>query len=75
MAKYAFLGDDPPGTALLELPIEEQVARCVALKVAVITEDEREAGRRADPQLRPHPRACLGGCRVRTGPPVGPEAR
>ena len=47
MAKYAFLGDDPPGTALLALPIEEQVARCVALKVAVITEDEREAGRRA----------------------------
>jgi 5-deoxy-5-amino-3-dehydroquinate synthase len=47
MAKYAFLGDDPPGTALLSLPIEQQVARCVALKVAVITTDEREAGRRA----------------------------
>ncbi len=38
MAKYAFLGDDPPGTALLSLPIDEQVARCVALKVAVIIE-------------------------------------
>ena len=47
MAKYAFLGDDPPGNALLSLPIDEQVARCVALKVAVITEDERESGRRA----------------------------
>jgi 5-deoxy-5-amino-3-dehydroquinate synthase len=47
MAKYAFLGDDPPGDSLLLLPIDEQVARCVALKVAVITEDERESGRRA----------------------------
>lgn len=47
MAKYAFLGDDPPGTALLSLPIDEQVARCAAFKVAVITEDEREDGRRA----------------------------
>jgi 5-deoxy-5-amino-3-dehydroquinate synthase len=47
MAKYAFLGADPPGTSLLALPIDEQVARCVALKVAVITEDEREDGRRA----------------------------
>jgi 5-deoxy-5-amino-3-dehydroquinate synthase len=47
MAKYAFLGDDPPGTALLSLPIDEQVARCVALKVAVISSDEREQGRRA----------------------------
>jgi 5-deoxy-5-amino-3-dehydroquinate synthase len=47
MAKYAFLGDDPPGTALLSLAIDEQVARCVALKVAVVTQDEREDGRRA----------------------------
>ncbi len=47
MAKYAFLGDDPPGISLLSLPIEQQVARCVALKVEVITEDERESGGRA----------------------------
>lgn len=47
MAKYAFLGSEPPGTGLLELPIDEQVARCVQLKVDVVTEDEREGDRRA----------------------------
>lgn len=47
MAKYAFLGDEPPGTSLLDLPIGEQVARCVELKVKVVTADEREAGGRA----------------------------
>jgi 5-deoxy-5-amino-3-dehydroquinate synthase len=46
MAKYAFLGTDPPGTGLLDLPIDEQVARCVALKVSVVTTDERDQGRR-----------------------------
>jgi 5-deoxy-5-amino-3-dehydroquinate synthase len=46
MAKYAFLGSDPPGTDLLDLPIEEQVASCVALKVSVVTSDERDEGRR-----------------------------
>jgi len=47
MAKYAFLGTDPPGTGLLSLPIEEQVARCVALKAEVVAGDETESGRRA----------------------------
>jgi 5-deoxy-5-amino-3-dehydroquinate synthase len=47
MAKYAFLGDDPPGTGLLALPIADQVARCVALKALVVSGDETEAGRRA----------------------------
>jgi 5-deoxy-5-amino-3-dehydroquinate synthase len=47
MAKYAFLGDEPPGTDLLSLPIDQQVAHCVALKMRVVTEDEREGGRRA----------------------------
>jgi 5-deoxy-5-amino-3-dehydroquinate synthase len=47
MAKYAFLGDDPPGTGLLDLAIDEQVARCVALKAEVVGEDETESDRRA----------------------------
>jgi 5-deoxy-5-amino-3-dehydroquinate synthase len=53
MAKYALLeptlcddrGMAPP--ALLELPLDEQVARCVALKAGVVSADEREGGRRA----------------------------
>jgi 5-deoxy-5-amino-3-dehydroquinate synthase len=47
MAKYAFVGEDPPDTSLLELPIDEQVARCVAIKAAVVAADEREGDRRA----------------------------
>jgi 5-deoxy-5-amino-3-dehydroquinate synthase len=43
MAKYAFLGQAPSP----DQPIEEQVARCVAIKAAVVGEDERETGRRA----------------------------
>ena len=43
MAKYHFLsGDD---LAVLALP--DRVARCVALKAAVVADDEREGGRRA----------------------------
>ncbi len=42
MAKYAFLGEAPSP----DQPIEEQVARCVAIKAAVVGEDEREGGRR-----------------------------
>ena len=42
IAKYAFLGDAPSA----QQPIEEQVARCVAIKAAVVAEDEREGGRR-----------------------------
>lgn len=44
MAKYAFLGDDPPGTGLLDLPLDEQVAECVSLKASVVAGDEREGG-------------------------------
>jgi 5-deoxy-5-amino-3-dehydroquinate synthase len=47
MAKYAFLGDIPPGTTLLDQPIDEQVAWCVELKARVVSEDEREDGGRA----------------------------
>jgi 5-deoxy-5-amino-3-dehydroquinate synthase len=43
MAKYHFLtGDD-----LLALPLEERIARCVAIKAEVVAGDEREGGRRA----------------------------
>jgi 5-deoxy-5-amino-3-dehydroquinate synthase len=42
MAKYAFLGEPPrPGT-----DIDEQVARCVAIKAEVVAADEREGDRR-----------------------------
>ncbi len=51
MAKYAFLGEGPAdqgrlGASILSLPLDEQVARCVAIKAAVVAEDERESGRR-----------------------------
>jgi 5-deoxy-5-amino-3-dehydroquinate synthase len=49
MAKYAFLGEGlldqgRPGASILGLPLDEQVAKCVAIKAAVVTEDERESG-------------------------------
>ena len=51
MAKYAFLGgvlgdNGAPNVSLLDLPIEEQVASCVAIKAAVVAADEREGDRR-----------------------------
>ena len=51
MAKYAFLGEGlldqgRPGASILALPLDEQVAKCVAIKAAVVTTDERESGRR-----------------------------
>jgi len=49
MAKYAFLGDPadgPPDASLLALPVPEQVARCAAIKAAVVAADEREGDRR-----------------------------
>jgi 5-deoxy-5-amino-3-dehydroquinate synthase len=49
MAKYAFLGDalpGDPGPPLLDLALEDQVARCVAIKAAVVAADERESDRR-----------------------------
>jgi 5-deoxy-5-amino-3-dehydroquinate synthase len=42
MAKYAFLGDPPRP----ETELEEQVARCVAIKADVVAADEREGDRR-----------------------------
>jgi 5-deoxy-5-amino-3-dehydroquinate synthase len=42
IAKYAFLGDAPTA----DQPVEEQVARCVAIKAAMVADDEREGGRR-----------------------------
>ena len=51
MAKYAFLGGvidrgSEPDASLLDLPLEEQVARCVAIKAEVVASDEREGNRR-----------------------------
>jgi 5-deoxy-5-amino-3-dehydroquinate synthase len=46
MAKYAFLTGDEPDASLLELPLEEQVARCVAIKAEVVAADERDGDRR-----------------------------
>ena len=56
MAKYAFLGSLLPGggagpvgdrdASLLDLPLDEQVARCVAIKAEVVAADEREGDRR-----------------------------
>jgi 5-deoxy-5-amino-3-dehydroquinate synthase len=49
MAKYAFLGDALPAdqrSPLLDLALEDQVARCVAIKAAVVAADERESDRR-----------------------------
>lgn len=43
LAKYHWLG----GGRLDDLPLDERVARCVAIKAAVVAEDERESGRRA----------------------------
>jgi 5-deoxy-5-amino-3-dehydroquinate synthase len=49
MAKYAFLGPDGSvgdGAGLLELPLDAQVAACVAIKAEVVASDEREGDRR-----------------------------
>jgi len=43
LAKYHFLTGDDLGA----LPLDERVARCVAIKAAIVAEDEREGGRRA----------------------------
>lgn len=43
MAKYRFLGAE----GLLDLPLDERVAACVAIKAEVVAGDEREGGRRA----------------------------
>jgi 5-deoxy-5-amino-3-dehydroquinate synthase len=43
IAKYHFLG----GEGIDALPIDEQVAACVAIKAAVVAGDEREGGARA----------------------------
>jgi len=50
MAKYHFLGTELLGDGdddLLSLPLDERIARCVALKADVVSADERESGRRA----------------------------
>jgi 5-deoxy-5-amino-3-dehydroquinate synthase len=49
MAKYAFLGDpagSEPDASLIDLPLDEQVARCAQIKADVVSADEREGDRR-----------------------------
>ncbi|MDA8366517.1 MAG: 3-dehydroquinate synthase [Actinomycetota bacterium] len=49
MAKYAFLrtpSSGSPDASLLDMPIEQQVATCAAIKADVVSADEREAGTR-----------------------------
>lgn len=46
MAKYAFLSPSEPSAAILEDSLDEQVARCAAIKAEVVAADEREGGRR-----------------------------
>ena len=43
MAKYHFLGGDD----LVDLPLDQRVARCVEIKAEFVGSDEREGGRRA----------------------------
>jgi 5-deoxy-5-amino-3-dehydroquinate synthase len=43
VAKYQFLG----GGDLLDLPLDERVARCVEIKARIVGADERERGQRA----------------------------
>jgi 5-deoxy-5-amino-3-dehydroquinate synthase len=48
VAKYHFLDDGSFGATPVEaLDLPDQVARCVAIKAAVVSGDERESGRRA----------------------------
>jgi 5-deoxy-5-amino-3-dehydroquinate synthase len=46
MAKYAFLGPGEPDASILDLSLDDQVARCVAIKAEVVAADEREGERR-----------------------------
>ncbi|HEY4929159.1 MAG TPA: 3-dehydroquinate synthase family protein [Acidimicrobiales bacterium] len=48
VAKYALLGIETPFGAAptADLPIDEQVVRCAAIKAAVVASDEREGDRR-----------------------------
>jgi 5-deoxy-5-amino-3-dehydroquinate synthase len=49
MAKYAFLAvpeGSEPDASLIDLPLDEQVARCAQIKADVVSADEREGNRR-----------------------------
>jgi 5-deoxy-5-amino-3-dehydroquinate synthase len=49
MAKYAFLTvpeGSEPDASLIDLPLDEQVARCAQIKADVVSADEREGNRR-----------------------------
>jgi 5-deoxy-5-amino-3-dehydroquinate synthase len=42
VAKYAFLGEESPSAAFAALDLEDQVARCVAIKASFVVADEHE---------------------------------
>ena len=70
LAKYHFLG----GEGLEDLPLDERVARCVAIKAEVVADDEREAGRRAVlnyGHTMAHALETAGGYDLRHGEAVG----
>jgi 5-deoxy-5-amino-3-dehydroquinate synthase len=49
MAKYAFVAvpeGSEPDASLIDLPLDEQVARCAQIKADVVSADEREGDRR-----------------------------
>ena len=71
VAKYAFLGDAPTA----DQPIEEQVARCVGIKAAVVADDEREGGRRMILNYGHTLGHALEGAALADAPRVGRAAR
>ena len=71
IAKYAFLGDAPTA----DQPIEEQVARCAAIKAAVVSEDEREGGRRMILNYGHTLAHALEGAALDRAPGLGPAPR
>ncbi len=64
----------PRRRARADQPIEEQVARCAGIKAAIVSEDEREGGRRAilnyGHTLAPRPRGSRHVGSLRLGPPA-----
>ena len=64
-----------PVPASSALPLDEQVAACVAIKAAVVTERRARVGPAHGPQLRPHPGPRPRGGRLRSRREMGPPPR
>ncbi|HUS60911.1 MAG TPA: 3-dehydroquinate synthase family protein [Acidimicrobiales bacterium] len=75
VAKYHFLGGDGlSGGDLADMDLDAKVARCVAIKAAVVSADEREGGHRAVlnyGHTLAHALETLGGYGLRHGEAVG----